>query len=159
MASSINTLLGFGEILVSVVGDEPADSGSYLNNAHPDLLDDNHVFKLPKAIGILPIRNAVSYPGTVTPLAVGRERSKRLLKSIKPNDSIIGLVTQHNPETDRPTFLATVPMAITGSVMWSTSSAITCMTSMVPARNATTSQAFLITRNPYLSTNGTLRRG
>ncbi|MHC4604199.1 MAG: endopeptidase La, partial [Planctomycetota bacterium] len=64
----------------------------------------NHEFKLPDVIGILPIRNAVAYPGTVMPLAIGRERSKRLLANTKPNKSVIGLVTQHNPKTDRPDF-------------------------------------------------------
>ena len=36
------------------------------------------------------------------PLAIGRERSKRLLDDTKPNESVIGLLTQRNPETDNP---------------------------------------------------------
>jgi len=59
-------------------------------------------FVLPKTVGILPIRNAVAYPGTVMPLAIGREQSKRLLEDIRANESIIGLVTQFNPETEKP---------------------------------------------------------
>ena len=59
---------------------------------------------LPDVIGILPVRNTVAYPGTVTVLTVGRERSKALLADTVPNESLIGLVTQRNPDTDRPGF-------------------------------------------------------
>lgn len=66
--------------------------------------NNNQRFILPKLIPILPIRNAVSFPGTVTPLAIGRERSRALLKDVIPNESIIGLVTQRQSETERPGF-------------------------------------------------------
>ncbi|UCD50180.1 MAG: endopeptidase La [Phycisphaerales bacterium] len=59
---------------------------------------------VPDELGILPIRNTVAYPGTVTPLTVGRERSKALLADTVPNESLIGLVTQRNPDTDKPGF-------------------------------------------------------
>ena len=55
-------------------------------------------FRLPDEIGILPIRSAVAYPGTVMPLAVGRERSKRLIADIEPQKTIFGLVAQKNPD-------------------------------------------------------------
>ncbi len=42
--------------------DDPADGGK----------ESESGFKLPAVIGILPIRNAVAYPGTVMPLAIGR---------------------------------------------------------------------------------------
>jgi len=84
--------------------EDPASLEPYLRNEKAELRENNHEFKLPDVIGILPIRNAVAYPGTVTPLAIGRKRSKALLADIKPNESVIGLVTQHNPETDRPNF-------------------------------------------------------
>lgn len=61
-------------------------------------------FYLPPELGILPIRNAVAFPGTVTPLAIGRERSKALLEQVKPNDTLIGLVTQRDPKIDKPLF-------------------------------------------------------
>ena len=51
-------------------------------------------FQLPDEIGILPIRSAVAYPGTVMPLAIGRSRSKRLVKDMVPHETIFGLVTQ-----------------------------------------------------------------
>ncbi|HPC63088.1 MAG TPA: endopeptidase La [Anaerohalosphaeraceae bacterium] len=62
----------------------------------------NAEYSLPEEIGILPIRSAVAYPGTVMPLAVGRERSKRLITDIAPQETIFGLLTQKNPDIEDP---------------------------------------------------------
>jgi ATP-dependent Lon protease len=105
MASNLKNLLALdGNWLVEVVAKEPAHLEPYQFDDNNQLNDDNHEFKLPEVIGILPIRNAVAYPGTLTPLAVGRKRSKALLADTEPNESVIGLLTQRNPETDRPDF-------------------------------------------------------
>jgi len=77
---------------------EPLDDESAKPREH------NHELKLPEIISILPVRNIVVYPGTVTPLAIGRQRSKNLLDAVKPNESVIGLVAQQNSETDNPDF-------------------------------------------------------
>jgi len=87
-----------------MITEDPDSIEHYLHNENKELREQNHEFKLPDVMGILPIRNTVAYPGTVTPLAIGRQRSKALLADVKPNESIIGLVTQHNPKTDRPDF-------------------------------------------------------
>ncbi len=60
-------------------------------------------FELPTTMCILPVRNAVAFPGTVIPLALSRQRSQKLLDEIDSNEDIIGLVTQKNPEIDNPT--------------------------------------------------------
>ncbi|MHC4345017.1 MAG: LON peptidase substrate-binding domain-containing protein, partial [Planctomycetota bacterium] len=86
------------------VPDETASLEQYIHDENTDLPEPGRDFTLPDVIGILPIRNAVAFPGTVTPLAIGRERSRRLLEATKPNESIIGLVTQRDPETDKPDF-------------------------------------------------------
>ncbi|HUT31039.1 MAG TPA: endopeptidase La [Sedimentisphaerales bacterium] len=84
--------------------DETPSLDEYIHDEDTDLPEPGRDFTLPDVIGILPIRNAVAFPGTVTPLAIGRERSRRLLEDTKTNESIIGLVTQRNPETDKPDF-------------------------------------------------------
>jgi ATP-dependent Lon protease len=61
-----------------------------------------HELQLPEVIGILPIRSTVAFPGTVLPLAIGRERSKKLLNDLTPNESVIGLVTQRDAAIERP---------------------------------------------------------
>ncbi|MHC4520225.1 MAG: LON peptidase substrate-binding domain-containing protein, partial [Planctomycetota bacterium] len=72
---------------------------------------------VPDVIGILPIRNTVAYPGTVTPLTIGRERSKALLADTVPNESLIGLLTQRHPDTDRPGFRQLYRVGTAASVL------------------------------------------
>jgi len=103
MASEIRNLPAFGS---DWLAESPADEPPSIE---PRLYDDRPrggtgEFMLPDVIGILPIRNAVAFPGTVTPLAIGRKASKALLAAATPNESVIGLLTQRNPETDRPDF-------------------------------------------------------
>jgi ATP-dependent Lon protease len=93
-----------GNWLVEVTGEEPARFEPYLYDDDNQSQKNDQGFKLPQVIGILPIRNAVAYPGTITPLAIGRKRSKALLADTEPNESIIGLLTQRNPDIDRPDF-------------------------------------------------------
>ena len=105
MANIIKNLLPYGDDwLIEVAAEETADDGRYLTTENTGQPDGNHIFKVPERIGILPIRNAVAFPGTVTPLAVGRERSKRLIADIKSNKTLIGLVTQRHPQIDAPGF-------------------------------------------------------
>ncbi len=99
-----NSLFSNNNWLVEMITEDATDLERYLNNEETGNFENNQKFKLPKTIGILPIRNAVAYPGTITPLAIGRKRSKRLLAATKSNKSVIGLVTQRNPETDKPGF-------------------------------------------------------
>jgi len=101
MASNIkNLLFSDRNWLVETVAEDPDSIDIYLNSDSDPLQNMQNKLILPDIIGILPIRNAVAFPGTVTPLAIGRQRSKRLLVDTKPNESLIGLLTQRN---HRPT--------------------------------------------------------
>jgi len=105
MASNIkNLLFSDRNWLVETVAEDPDSIDIYLNSDSDPLQNMQNKLMLPDTIGILPIRNAVAFPGTVTPLAIGRQRSKRLLVDTKPNESLIGLLTQRNPQTDMPRF-------------------------------------------------------
>jgi len=118
MASNPKNLFPFNsDWLFEVISQDSAEIEHYLNNEIAELRNSNHEFKLPDVIGILPIRNAVAYPGTVTPLAIGRDRSKRLLADTTPNESVIGLVTQHNPQTDKPSFDDIYPVGTAATVL------------------------------------------
>ncbi|MHC4476318.1 MAG: endopeptidase La [Planctomycetota bacterium] len=83
---------------------ESEDFEHYLESEDAPLHLFSQKLKLPEVVGILPIRNVVAFPGTVTPLVVGRDRSRQLVEDTRPNESIIGLLTQRNPETERPGF-------------------------------------------------------
>jgi len=100
-----------------MLSDEPAAIEPYLAGDNIELPNNNQEFKTPEIIGILPIRNVVAYPGTVTPLAIGRERSKALLADITPNESVIGLLTQRNPDTDKPNFDDLFSVGTTATVL------------------------------------------
>ncbi|MHC4076572.1 MAG: endopeptidase La, partial [Planctomycetota bacterium] len=99
-----NLVLSDGNWLIEAGSEDEEDLEHYPGGQDSLLHENNHEFKLPNELAILPIRNAVSYPGTVTPLAIGRDSSKRLITAIKPNKTIIGLVTQRNPQIDNPGF-------------------------------------------------------
>lgn len=57
---------------------------------------------LPKELAVLPVRNMVIYPGTVMPLQIGREKSRRLLSDVLPNQKTIITVCQRHPEVENP---------------------------------------------------------
>ena len=90
--------------LMDLMAEECTGIEPYLYDDDSQAQARGHRFKLPDVIGILPIRNAVAYPGTITPLAIGRKKSKALIAETTPNESIIGLLTQRNPDMERPEF-------------------------------------------------------
>jgi len=102
---------------VEMVKEDTTTSEPRTGGEETDSRNNNHELKLPEAIGILPIRNAVAYPGTVTPLAIGRETSKALLADIQPNESMIGLLTQRNPQTEQPGFDDLYSVGTTATVL------------------------------------------
>ncbi|MBK5225472.1 MAG: endopeptidase La [Thermoleophilia bacterium] len=58
------------------------------------------VDKIPDTLPILPLRETVVFPETVTPLAVGQERSVKLIDDVLHKDKMIGLATIRNPEVE-----------------------------------------------------------
>ncbi len=52
---------------------------------------------------LLPLRNAVLFPGSVLPLPVGRPKTLAAVDAAQAGDGLIGLVTQKNAGTDDPT--------------------------------------------------------
>jgi len=75
----------------------------YINTNNENSSQQEGIFELPGVIGILPIRSAVAYPGTILPLAIGRQRSKQLIADTVPHETIFGLVAQRSPEIENPT--------------------------------------------------------
>ncbi|GIK77837.1 MAG: Lon protease [Actinomycetes bacterium] len=58
--------------------------------------------ELPAALPVLPLRDMVTYPGTLTPLAVGQERSIRLIDDVLSGDRGLVMVASKDPELDEP---------------------------------------------------------
>jgi len=88
-------------IETSVLAKAPSsDSRGQLSKG--PLVDDEQSVAIPDTLPILPIRNLVLFPGTVFPLTIGREGSRKLLEESLPQSKIIGIFTQKNPEHDNP---------------------------------------------------------
>jgi ATP-dependent Lon protease len=103
--------------LFDVTGEEPISIEPYLLGDDDQLQENSYGLKRPEVIGILPIRNVVAYPGTVTPLAVGRKRSKALIANASQKKSVIGLLTQRNPNVDAPGFKDLYSVGTTASIL------------------------------------------
>ena len=52
--------------------------------------------KLPETLPILTLRNSVLFPGAVTPITVGREKSIALVRAVNAGDGLLGAVLQRN---------------------------------------------------------------
>jgi len=57
---------------------------------------------IPTEIAILPVRNMVIFPGTVLPLAIGREKSRRLINDVLPVQKTIVTLCQKDQAVDDP---------------------------------------------------------
>ena len=55
-----------------------------------------------ESLPILPLRNAVLFPGLVMPLVIGREKTLRLLDAVADSGQIIGVVTQRDKDVSDP---------------------------------------------------------
>jgi ATP-dependent Lon protease len=57
---------------------------------------------LPDSLPILPLRETVTYPDTLTPLAVGQERSIKLVNEVLSGNRMLAMVASKDPELDTP---------------------------------------------------------
>jgi ATP-dependent Lon protease len=69
----------------------------------PDVEDAaQSIEPLPEALPILPLRETVTYPDTLTPLAVGQERSIKLVNDVLSGNRMLAMVGSKDPELDTP---------------------------------------------------------
>ncbi len=65
-------------------------------------MQDLKEVEMPTLIPILPLRNAVLFPGTVIPVTVGRPKSIKLVKEVFKGGRLLGAVTQLDPKVEDP---------------------------------------------------------
>ncbi|NDD50492.1 MAG: endopeptidase La, partial [Flavobacteriia bacterium] len=58
-----------------------------------DLLED---------IALLPLRNTVQFPGVVSPITAGRDKSIKLVQDAQKGKKLFGVVAQKNADTESP---------------------------------------------------------
>ncbi|GHV01405.1 hypothetical protein FACS1894159_09190 [Bacteroidia bacterium] len=57
---------------------------------------------LPDVLPILSLRSSVLFPGSITPITVGREKSMKLVRSIEASSSVLGTLLQKEADIDQP---------------------------------------------------------
>jgi ATP-dependent Lon protease len=57
---------------------------------------------LPQALPVLPLRDSVPFPDTLTPLAIGQERSVKLVNDVLAGNRMLVMVAGTDPEADNP---------------------------------------------------------
>jgi ATP-dependent Lon protease len=58
--------------------------------------------QLPSGLPVLPLRDTVTYPDTLTPLAVGQERSIKLINDVLAGNRMLAMVASRDPSIDAP---------------------------------------------------------
>ncbi len=86
-------------------------------NALPELLNGKHrvipiitsddegeeELAIPENMPILTLRSSVLFPGAITPITVGRDKSIQLVKEVNEKGGLLGAVLQRDCEVDDPT--------------------------------------------------------
>jgi ATP-dependent Lon protease len=81
-----------GSSPVLEVVDTPLEAENAIRSSEP----------LPEALPVLPLRDTVTFPETLTPLAVGQERSIKLVDDVLGANRLLAMVTARDPENELP---------------------------------------------------------
>ncbi|MFI3330957.1 MAG: endopeptidase La [Rikenellaceae bacterium] len=70
-----------------------------VSNEDDDIISD---VAIPEVLPILTLRSSVLFPGSITPITVGREKSIKLIKDIENKGIILGAVLQKDSAVENP---------------------------------------------------------
>lgn len=65
---------------------------------------DLDVVAIPQELAVLPLRDTVVFPESMTPLAIGQERSIKLVDDVVGGDRMLALLTTRDPDNEQPAF-------------------------------------------------------
>jgi ATP-dependent Lon protease len=71
---------------------------------------------LPDTLPVLPLRDAVTYPDTLTPLAIGQERSVLLINDALAGNRMLAMVASREPDLDNPAPEQLYEIGVAGTV-------------------------------------------
>jgi ATP-dependent Lon protease len=71
---------------------------------------------VPGTLPVLPLRETVPLPDTLTPLAVGQERSVRLVNDVLRGDRMLVMVASRDPEVETPTPEQLYDVGVVGAI-------------------------------------------
>jgi ATP-dependent Lon protease len=59
---------------------------------------------IPRELPVLPLKETVVFPESINPLAIGQDRSVRLIDEVVAGDRIVALLTVREPDVETPSF-------------------------------------------------------
>lgn len=68
----------------------------------PDDEDSPHGPSIPDVLPILTLRSSVLFPGAITPITVGREKSMKLVRDVEQNGGMLGALLQKEADVENP---------------------------------------------------------
>ena len=63
---------------------------------------EDHDLEFPAALPVLPLKETVVFPQSMSPLAIGQERSVRLIDDVVAGDRLLALVTAKDGSIEAP---------------------------------------------------------
>ncbi len=63
---------------------------------------EEHQLEFPTALPVLPLKEAVVFPQSMSPLAIGQERSVHLIDDVVAGDRLLALITSKDSSTESP---------------------------------------------------------
>ncbi len=89
------------KIYINAAINEDTDFIPLISDEDEEILTKTNI---PEVLPILPLRNAVLFPGVVIPISVGRNKSMKLIREIYKKNKILGTVAQKDASTDEPKY-------------------------------------------------------
>jgi ATP-dependent Lon protease len=65
-----------------------------------DVEDRQEDIAFPASLPVLPLKDTVVFPESVTPLAIGQERSIKLVEDVVSGERVLALVTVKKPDAE-----------------------------------------------------------
>ena len=60
--------------------------------------------ELPRVLPVLPLKDTVVFPQSMAPLAIGQDRSVRLIDDVVAGDRLVALVSARDADVEQPGF-------------------------------------------------------
>jgi ATP-dependent Lon protease len=73
-----------------------------MSNLEPEVTLDGEEVEVPPILAVLPLKETVVFPQSMTPLAIGQERSIKLVDDVASGDRMLALVTVKNEDVETP---------------------------------------------------------
>lgn len=91
-------------LLDSLSLQDMSEDSEFISLLSPEDEEEMRKEIVPEELAILPLRNTVLFPGVVSPITAGRDKSIKLINDIQKYGNVVGVVAQRNEDDEDPTF-------------------------------------------------------